>query len=137
METSQSVLNQLDSAIAVFSTAGQLIMTNTAFSRLWTLEGEETLNAVTLPEALENWREVSNNPQLWMRVSALALPNNDEPTPVTGIMALPDGERLLVTAQRTTTGALMIEFAQMAENETALEADSRAAQRAQILRASA
>ena len=32
METSQSVLNQLDSAIAVFSTAGQLIMTNTALT---------------------------------------------------------------------------------------------------------
>ena len=137
METSQSVLNQFDSAIAVFSTSGQLVLTNSAFSSLWTLDGEETLTAVTLPEALENWREVSNNPQLWMRVAALALPNSDEPTPVTGIMALPDGERFLVTARRTSTGALMIEFSQMAENETAPEADSRAVQRAQILRASA
>jgi len=137
METSQSVLNQIDAAIAVFGPNGQLVLTNTAFSRLWTLEGEDTLNAVTLPEALENWREASNNPQLWSRVASLARPNSEEPMPVSGLMSLPDGERLTVEARRTTTGALMISFSQDAEKKTAPELDSRAVQRAQIIRASA
>lgn len=137
IETSQSVLNQIDAAIAVFGTNGQLVLTNTAFSRLWTLEGEDSLNAVTLPEALANWREASNNPQLWTRVAALSRPNSDEPVPVTGIMALPDGERLSVEARRTSTGALMIAFSQDEKQKTALEPDPRTVQRAQILRASA
>lgn len=137
METSQSVLNQIDSAIAVFAANGQLVLTNTAFSKLWTLEGEDALTAVTLPEALENWREASNNPQLWTRIASLTRPNSDEPVPVTGIMALPDGERLSVEARRTETGALMISFIQHDQQKTAPEADPRAVQRAQILRASA
>lgn len=137
METSQSVLNQIDSAIAVFAANGQLVLTNTAFSQLWTLDGEETLNAVTLPEALDTWRESGDNPQLWDRVSTLARPNSNEPTPVQGLMSLADGERFSVEARRTTTGALMISFSQMAAPKTALETDSRAVRRAQILHATA
>ena len=112
METSQSVLNQLDTAIAVFAPNGQLVLTNTAFSRLWTLEGEDTLGAVTLPEALENWREAGDDPALWSRIGALSRPGARTAEPVTGVMRLTDGERLNVEARRTSTGALMIAFAQ-------------------------
>jgi PAS domain-containing protein len=137
METSQSVLNQIDAAIAVFATNGQLVLTNAAFSRLWTLEGEETLSAVTLPEALENWRDVGDNPQLWVDVAALLQPGGKHLAPVTGIMTLADGEQLSVDARRTSTGALMIAFTQPGETKTAPELNSRAGHRAQILRASA
>jgi len=112
METSQSVLNQLDTAIAVFAPNGQLVLTNTAFSRLWTLEGEDTLGAVTLPEALENWREAGDDPALWSQIGALSRPGARNADPVTGLMQLTDGERLSVEARRTSTGALMIAFAQ-------------------------
>jgi len=137
METSQSVLNQIDAAIAVFSTNGQLVLTNSAFSRLWTLEGEETLNAVTLPEAIENWREASDSPSLWSDINALVQHRGGPATPVSGDMILADGERLLVDARRTTTGALMISFSQHGQTQAAPKIDSRAAQRAQIIRASA
>lgn len=110
METSQSVLNQLDAAIAVFAPNGHLVLTNTAFSRLWTLEGEDTLAAVTLPEALENWREAGDDPALWSRIGALARPGQGSGDPVTGVMQLADGECLSVEARRTSTGALMIAF---------------------------
>ena len=137
MDTSQSVLNQIDAAIAVFAPNGQLMLTNTAFSQLWTLEGEDSINAVTLPEALENWQEAGDDPQLWARVGALSRPVQGEDPRVTGTMTLADGEVLTVDARRTSTGALMIAFSQDAKKKTAPEQDSRTGSRAQILRASA
>ncbi|MCW1931224.1 PAS-domain containing protein [Pararhodobacter zhoushanensis] len=129
METSQSVLNQLDEAIAVFSATGQLMLTNTAFSQLWMLEGEESLNAVTLPEALDNWREAGDDPALWSRVAALSRPGQHDGQPVSGLMRMADGEQLRIEARRTSTGALMISFAQI---ETPVSTTTRA----QVLHAS-
>ncbi len=111
METSQSVLNQLDEAIAVFAPNGELVLTNAAFSELWTLDGEETLTAVTLNEALDNWREAGDDPGLWDRIAALARVNRAEATTIRGPMHLADGETLQVDARRTSTGAIMIRFA--------------------------
>lgn len=130
MDTSQSVLNQLDDAIAVFASNGQLVLTNTAFSHLWTLDGEDSLAAVTLTEALENWREASDDPDLWVRIGALARPGQGDRSPVSGQMRMSDGETLGVEARRTSTGALMIAF-------TAEVAPVAKTPRAQILRASA
>lgn len=130
MDTSQSVLNLLDQAIAVFAPNGQLVLTNTAFSRLWTLEGEETLAAVTLDEAIENWRDASDDPDLWTRIGRLARPGLPEGDSVRGRMRMADGDSFWVEARRTATHALMISF----------EADhppARATARAQVLRASA
>lgn len=135
METSQSVLNLLDEAIAVFAPNGQLVLTNTAFSRLWTLDGEESLSAVTLPEALENWRDTGGDPSLWARISTLARPGQAERAAVLGPMTLADGECLTVAARRTSTGALMISFAQPAARRA--EPVTAQTQRAQVLRASA
>lgn len=136
-ETSQSVLNQLDEAIAVFAANGQLVLTNDAFSRLWTLEGEDSLAAITLPEALENWREAGDNSDLWAQIAALSRPGESPATPVTGIMRLSDGECLTVEGRRTSTGALMITFAQTNNEAARLPSGPRTARRAQILRASA
>ncbi len=130
METSQSVLNQLDEAIAVFAPNGQLVLTNTAFSQLWTLEGEESLGAVTLSEALENWREAGDDPALWQRIAAIARPTPGDPGQVRGLMRMADGESLRVEAQRTSTGALMIGF-------SPVEPATTRSPRAQVLRASA
>ncbi len=130
MDTSQSVLNQIDDAIAVFASNGQLVLTNTAFSQLWTLEGEDSLAAVTLSEALENWREVSEDSDLWSRIATLARPGQSDRNPVRGPMRMTDGETLRVEARRTSTGALMISF-------TPEDAPLAKSPRAQVLRASA
>ncbi|MCB1389270.1 MAG: PAS-domain containing protein [Rhodobacteraceae bacterium] len=130
METMQSVLNQLDDAIAVFAPNGELVLTNTAFSQLWTLEGEDSLGAVTLPEALANWREAGDDAALWTRIAALGRVGAAEAVPVCGAMRLADGERLRVEARRTATGALMIAFA-------TLDPPAETTPRAQVLRASA
>ena len=130
MDTSQSVLNLLDQAIAVFAPNGQLVLTNTAFSRLWTLEGEETLSAVTLDEAIENWRDSCDDPDLWARIARLAGPGLAESDPVRGRMRLLDGDSFWVEARRTATQAVMISF-------DAEVVPAKSTPRSQILRASA
>lgn len=136
-ETSQAVLNQLDTAIAVFAPGGQLVLTNTAFSRLWTLEGEESLSGVTLAEALENWREAGDDPALWLRIGALARAGGTETEPIRGTMRLSDGECLQVEGRRTSTGAVMIAFAQDRSDGRHHPGTAEPRHRAQILRASA
>lgn len=130
MDTSQSVLNQLDQAIAVFSPNGQLLMTNSAFSRLWALEGEDSFAAVTLEEAIENWRDASDDPDLWSRITRLARSGPQDAEPVSGRMRMVDGDSFWVQAMRTSTHALIITF----EANTVATVVSP---RAQVLRASA
>lgn len=130
METSQSVLNQLDEAIVVFAANGELVLTNTAFARLWAMPGEDTLGAVTLSEALQVWRAAGDDPALWAQVAALARPGSGESLPVEGQVRRADGALLRVAARRTTSGALMIAF-------FVLEAPAQSSPHAPALRASA
>lgn len=109
LETSQAALNILDTALAVFTQNGQLILTNAAFSRLWTLEGDDTLAGFTLSEALENWREDSKDPALWNRIAELARPGA-APGLVSGVMQLDDGECLAVSAQKVSNNTIVIAF---------------------------
>ena len=132
LETSQMVLNQIDAAIAVFATNGELLLTNTAFTRLWPLAAEDRLTAVTLPEAVETWRQAGGEPGVWARVAALARPGQGDGQPLRATMQLPDGEALRVDARRTPTGALMVAF-----GGGALPLISPAQARSPALRASA
>ncbi|MEZ5750541.1 MAG: PAS-domain containing protein [Paracoccaceae bacterium] len=109
MECSQAVLDTVDSAIAVFSSGGQLVLTNAAFSEMWTLEGEESLAAVTLAEAIENWREVDEDHALWERIAAIPRSTASDNIE-SGIMRLSSGEVLCVEATRLRTGSMMIRF---------------------------
>lgn len=109
LETSQAALNILDTALAVFTQNGQLILTNAAFNRLWTLEGDDTLAGFTLAEALANWREDSKDPALWDRISELSRPGS-APGLVSGAMQLDDGECLAVSAQKVSNNTTVIAF---------------------------
>lgn len=110
LETTQSVLNQMPEAIAVFAPNGDLVLTNSAFSRLWTLEGEESLGGVTLAQALAGWRATGGEPELWNRVAQLARPGGGDGTPVRGLLSDDSGGMLRVLARRTVTGALVLGF---------------------------
>ena len=105
LETGQTALDMLESAIAVFSADGQLVMTNAAFDETWAFEGDETLAGVTLAEAIANWREVSTDHAIWDAIEAL-----ESGTAVEGPMPLDDGECFTVTGSRAANGTLMVQF---------------------------
>lgn len=114
LENCQSALNLLDEAIILFSQDGHMVHANAAFSRLWTLEGEDAIGGVTLAAALENWREASADPALWDKIAGIARRNHAE-TLVSGEMRLADGERLQVSARRAGNGMMMIAFSGLSQ----------------------
>jgi len=56
LDLSQSVIDALPMALAVFSASGDLVMSNTAFSTLWGIDPGTMLARLTFPEAIDLWQ---------------------------------------------------------------------------------
>jgi len=65
IEQSQSVIDAVTEAVAVFSPAGQLIMTNAAYHDLWQTEPDATLEPIDLTEATRHWHISSTPTPVW------------------------------------------------------------------------
>ena len=62
LQLSQTVIDTLDEAIAVFSAAGDMIMSNAAYGALWQVDPAATLGSIRILDAVRHWQ-------------AMALPN--------------------------------------------------------------
>lgn len=69
LDLSQSVLDALEEAVAVFSAAGLLILSNTAYARLWGDDPAETLARTRIGEAAALWQARTAPDTLWSRVA--------------------------------------------------------------------
>lgn len=61
----QSVIDSLDEAIAVFSSSGTLIMSNTAYETLWKVAPGATLGETGIVEATRLWQDASRPTPVW------------------------------------------------------------------------
>ena len=118
VETGQAVLDTLQDAVAVFSPAGKLLVTNDAFGDLWALDDEGGIDSVTLADALATWADESQDRRLWRKIAELATTRAQGPDVVQGFMALGSGEAFRVIAQQSKTGALVIRFSPTTQNDT-------------------
>ncbi len=109
LETGQAALNLLEAAIAVFAANGQMVLTNAAFARLWGLSEEDTLAVVTLREALDVWREKSEETGLWTEIAEIGQPRASRGS-VAGTVRLKDGRLFLLRARRAANCSLLIAF---------------------------
>ena len=109
LENGQAALNLLDAAIAVFAANGQLVLTNSAFGRLWGLSSEESLAVVTLREALDLWREGCAESDLWDELGKMGQPRVGRAN-VTGPVTLQSGVLFTLRARRASSGALLVAF---------------------------
>jgi PAS domain-containing protein len=110
LELGQAVIDAMDEAIAVFSAAGVLVMTNTAYTALWghdpvaTLDGEASIAAVAA-----HWRAGSAPTAAWDRtedfVAAIGARDvwSDE-------VRLADGRLVLCRCARLAGGATLVGF---------------------------
>lgn len=106
LTATRAALDLLTTALAVFGSNGQLVLTNAAFSNLWLLEGAESLAGITLAEAVSNWREVGGADALWDNVLTVARSGGT----ASGRMVLEDGEVLSLQAHRGAGGQVLIAF---------------------------
>ena len=65
IEQSQSVIDAVSEAVAVFSSAGQLIMTNAAYHHLWQTDPAATLEPIDLTETTRQWHKLSTPTPVW------------------------------------------------------------------------
>ena len=65
LEMSQAVIDTMDEAIAVFSPAGALILSNTAYARLWGVDPGTGLRETGIGDAMRDWQGQSHPNPIW------------------------------------------------------------------------
>lgn len=65
LELGQAVIDEMDEAVAVFSSSGHLVMTNHAYAALWAHDPEEALQSDTIRAIAAHWRALSAPGSLW------------------------------------------------------------------------
>lgn len=65
MEMSQAVIDAMDEAIAVFSPASVLILSNAAYARLWGSDPGATLGEIGIGEAMKAWQAQGRPSPVW------------------------------------------------------------------------
>ncbi len=110
LELGQAVVDAIDEAIAVFSAAGVLVMSNAAYARLWDHDPAATLDTESgIAAACAHWRRQCAPTTLWDRVEdfVAALEARDG---WTDSAVLSDGRRLSCRFVRLQGGATLAGF---------------------------
>ena len=77
LELGQSVIDQLDEAIAVFSEGGQLVMSNATYGQIWGGDPSMTLEDGSLWTLCAQWRRLSAPNPIWSQVEDFAANQGD------------------------------------------------------------
>ncbi len=110
LETAQSVLDSLDEAVAVFSTAGTLTMSNAAYADLWG-RGTAGLSELGFSGELDNWESFarSQSSPVWDRLR-LATADTRDRQRWQDTVRLDDGRSLICRFQPLSGGASLVGF---------------------------
>lgn len=73
IELGLSVIDGLDDAVAVFSQAGQLVMSNSAYAQIWGHDPTSTLDEATVASLVHRWKEATAPSTIWTRFEELAV----------------------------------------------------------------
>lgn len=103
LETGQAVVDTLDEAIAVFSPAGRMVLTNTAYARMW---GSEPADIAT---AAGSWQARAAPGPIWAAARAF-VDRADGRLPWMGEARLMDGRLLSCRFTTLPGGASLIGF---------------------------
>jgi PAS domain-containing protein len=110
LEQSQAVLDALDDAVAVFSTAGEITISNAAYRDLWHLDPDhEGFLIADLTEATRRWHELSAPTPVWGDFREFVRADIDREE-WSATVALRDGRRLSCRFAPQRGGATMAIF---------------------------
>ncbi len=110
LELGHEVLDSLDEAIAVFSPARLLLMSNAAYARLWGIDPSVSAGQTDLAQAMTHWRRECVPGALWETLEEFAGTSENLRRPGTGQAALHDGRVLQCRFTPLTGGAFLIGF---------------------------
>jgi PAS domain-containing protein len=109
LETGQAVIDTLGAAVAVFSSAGILVMSNRAYAKLWGVDPAATLGEIGIGDAMRCWQDCGGPPALWQSAREYVLARGSD-APWTAEAVLRDGRRLACRFEPIAGGAVMARF---------------------------
>lgn len=110
IELGQAVVDTVEEAIVVFSPAGELILSNSAYDALWGVEPQLTLGKVTVVDSIRCWQDLSQPDPAFgdIRDFVLALEDRAEWTADLRLLA---GDMLGCRIVPLSGGATLVAFA--------------------------
>lgn len=112
IELGQTVIDSLDEAIAVFSSAGTLIFSNTAYAKLWGIDPAVTLAEINVHEATRLWQSCSEPTPVWGDARDF-LAIHGEREEWTATVCVTDGPQLACRFQPLTGGSTLVGFTEL------------------------
>ena len=109
IETGQAVLDTLPDAIAVFSSAGTLVMSNTAYSVLWGDISDERIAPHELQAAARIWQSKSAATPVWAELQNF-IHRLGPRKPWSDRIVMDDGRQLRCHANPIAGGMTMVKF---------------------------
>lgn len=120
LELGQSVIDSLPEALAVFSPAGVLVMSNAAYARMWGNDPSMALANTGIADAVALWSDKTQPSPIWARLrdrmeSMVARSDWQDDA------LLPDGRRLRCRLEPIQGGATLVGFSAHAPESTLLQ----------------
>lgn len=120
-ELGQSVIDEISTALAVFSSSGRLVMSNRAYATLWAHNPEDVIEGVTLRNLSQHWRSKTAPSALWSEVEDYVGTFGDR-VKWNAEARLLDGRRLECSFSSLAGGATLAAF----QPDESLDAEMRA-----------
>lgn len=109
LELGQSVIDSMDEAMAVFSEAGLLVMTNSAYPKLWGHDPAENLAGGGIAALSKHWRNQSAATSLWSEAEDFICTIGDRES-WEGDVRLLDGRLITCRFRPLAGGATLVGF---------------------------
>lgn len=109
LELGQSILDQLEDAIAVFSSDGALAFSNSAYHKLWRVDPEASFATVSVLDATRIWQDKCTATPVWGEISDF-VDRRENRSQWRELVQLRSGERLTCTVSPIQNGGTMIRF---------------------------
>jgi len=113
LELGQSLIDAMPSSVAVFSSNGDLVMTNDAFAAFWGIDPREMLARYGADQAILLWKDACGPHPVWVRLAQYARDLRDredwsEDVPI------PDGLTLRINVTPLRRGAFQVSMLKIA-----------------------
>lgn len=109
LEMGQTVLDNLDQAIAVFAADGSLTMSNAAYCVLWSVDPDKSFAQVSIVDATRSWQDKCKATPLWGEIRDFVAQRDDRGEWAAEVMLL-DNIPLSCRILPIPSGATMIVF---------------------------
>ncbi|MGR3761290.1 PAS-domain containing protein [Roseobacteraceae bacterium NS-SX3] len=110
LEMGQSLLDQMDEAIAVFASDGTMTFSNAAYRSLWKMDPESTFAKVSVMDASRIWQDKCAATPTWGELRDFVA-GSEPRDPWWSRVQLRDGTPLVCKVSPIQTGATMVSFA--------------------------